>query len=124
MRLQQGSAAAPSKRKSKVENKVSQYDITTACRSTGLFATLDARQVLQPRELVRRLVRSILPGLACIPGTALLSYYQLTTQDRSPKAGNLLASSPHDGNLMHAADMYITKATQSDVHDLPARFNG
>lgn len=44
----------------------------TACRSAELFATVTARQVLQPRDLMRRLDGSILPCLEYVPGTALL----------------------------------------------------
>lgn len=54
------------------QDKISQYDMTLPCRSAELFATVTARQLLQPRDLMRRLDRSILPCLACVPGTALL----------------------------------------------------
>lgn len=58
--------------KKQSQDKISQYDMTLPCRSAELFATVTARHVLQPRDLMRRLDRSILPCLACVPGTALL----------------------------------------------------
>lgn len=51
---------------------------------------------------------SILPCLECVPGTALL-VIPLTTQNRSPNAGNLLALHPHSGNLMHATDTILPR---------------
>ncbi|KAH8782941.1 hypothetical protein F5883DRAFT_134011 [Diaporthe sp. PMI_573] len=70
---------------------------------------------------MRRLDRSILPCLACVPGTALL----VLPIDHSEIGRRKLAISlPHNGNLMHAADIYLTKTIQSDDHDLFARFNG
>ena len=58
------------KRKSRQDQPIRH---STDCRSTAeLFATINARQVLQPRDLMRRVDRSSLPCLACVPGTALL----------------------------------------------------
>lgn len=68
----QGSAAAPSEEKKKSKDKISQYDIALSVDQRKCLPPSILGKALQPRELMRRLHRSIMPCLACVPGTALL----------------------------------------------------
>lgn len=79
MRLQQGSAAAPGRRKSKVENKMSQYDTRVLVDQRDCLPPLMLGKCCSLASELRRMNRSILP-CPCLQYRALpCSYYQLTT---------------------------------------------
>lgn len=118
------SRAEQEKKQSREPNQPIRHNC--ACRSAGLFATVDARQVLQPRDLVRRVeqVNPALSGLQ-IPGTALLVLPIDHSESVAESWQSPCYTPAQRASECMQQEMYnLTRATQSDDHDLFARFNG
>lgn len=95
--------------KKQSQDNISQYDIALIVDQRKCLppSMLMFRQVLQPRDLMRRLYRSILPCLACVPGTALLVIqidHSGSVAERSPSPCSTTAqreSNAYDRHLSH-----------------------